>query len=191
MRHRYTEEQRSFIKLQVKGKTTEELTRLVNERFNLELEPGQIRAFKKNYQLTSDVDTKFVPGRESLNKGGRIKGGEPFRFKRGHRPYNYMPVGTERINGDGYVDIKVADPTKWRGKHLVLWEAANGPVPKGHVVLFADQDRHNFDLDNLILISKRQLLTLNRHKLIQRDTELTKTALLIADILQAVETKKK
>lgn len=189
--HRYTEEQQVFIKEHVQGRTTEELTDLVNERFGINLSTGQIRAYKKNNKLLSGVDAKFKKGRTSHNKGKLGGGWKPTEFKKGHRPYNYMPVGSERVNGDGYVDIKIADPNKWRAKHLIVWEAAHGPVPKGHVVLFGDQDRHNFDLDNLILISKQQLMRLNRKKLIQRDADLTRSAILVTDLIHKVTSLQK
>jgi len=189
--HRYTEEQQVFIKEHVQGRTTEELNDLVNERFGINLSTGQIRAYKKNNKLLSGVDAKFKRGRTSHNKGKSGGGWKPTEFKKGHRPYNYMPVGSERVNGDGYVDIKIADPNKWRAKHLIVWEAAHGPVPKGHVILFGDQDRHNFDLDNLILISKQQLMRLNRKKLIQRDADLTRSAILVTDLIHKVTSLQK
>lgn len=186
MKHKFTEEQKEYIRNHVKGRRVDELTRLVNVEFDLELSENQIRAFKKNYKLASGIDCKFRTGHVSYNKGKKTGGWKPTQFKAGHRPYNYMPIGSERVNGEGYIDIKIADPDKWRGKHIILWEAANGPVPKGHAVLFGDQDRHNFDLDNLILVSKQQLMRLNRKKLIQRDTELTRSAILLTDLLHKI-----
>jgi len=184
--HRYTEEQQVFIKEHVQGRTTEELTDLVNERFGINLSISQIRAYKKNNKLLSGVDARFKRGRTSYNKGKSTGGWKPTQFKEGNRPHNYMPVGSERVNGDGYVDIKIADPNKWRAKHLIVWETAHGPVPKGYVILFGDQNRRNFDLDNLLLVSKRQMLTLNRRGLIQRDTELTRSAILVTDLIHKI-----
>ncbi|MDI3234192.1 HNH endonuclease signature motif containing protein [Exiguobacterium antarcticum] len=191
MAHRYTAEQRLFIVNHVQGRTTEALTDLVNTHFGINLSTNQIRAYKKNNKLLSGVDAKFQKGRTSHNKGKSTGGWKPTQFKQGHRPYNYMPVGSERVNGEGYVDIKIADPNKWRGKHLILWEEAHGPVPEGHVILFGDQDRRNFDLDNLLLISKKQLCTLNRRRLIQRDTELTRSAILVTDLIHKIASFKK
>lgn len=191
MAHRYTSEQRIFIAEHVQGRTTEELTALVNEQFRINLTPGQVRAYKKNNKLISGIDARFKKGQVSHNKGKSTGGWKPTQFKSGHRPSNYMPVGSERVNGEGYVDIKVADPNKWRAKHLILWEEANGPVPEGHIILFGDKDRRNFDLDNLLLVSKKQLLTLNRRGLIKRDTELTRSAILVTDLIHKVTSLQK
>ena len=90
------------------------------------------------------------------------------------------------MNGDGYVDIKIAEPSKWRGKHLVLWERKNGPLPKGFAVIFADGNRRNFDADNLVKVSRKELAYLNRNRLISPNAELTKTAITVAKIAQSL-----
>ena len=41
----------------------------------------------------------------------------------------------------------------------------------------------NVDIDNLLLVSRKQLLMLNRNNLISNDKDLTKTGLNIADII--------
>ena len=116
----------------------------------------------------------FKPGQAAFNKGrkGVFLGGaaaEACQFKNGHTPWNYQPVGSERVNSCGYVDLKVADPNKWKSKHAVIWEKHNGPAPRGQVVIFGDGNKRNFDLNNLILVLRVQLAVLNRKKLIQND----------------------
>lgn len=193
----FTPEQIRFIEQHVPGRSNQELTELVNNHFGLDLTFVQIKAFKKNHKLSSGLDGRFPKGHTPFNKGlkglkGVIVGGKETQFKSGHLPHNYKPVGTERVNADGYVDIKIADPAKWRGKHLLVWEKHNGrPVPPGHVVIFGDGNRRNFDPDNLILVSRKQLATLNKKNLIQNDAELTRTGIIIADIYQKIGERKK
>lgn len=43
---------------------------------------------------------------------------------------------------------------------MYIWEQANGPVPKGMVVAFINGDK--CELENLMLISRPELLNLNR-----------------------------
>ena len=102
-----------------------------------------------------------------------------------------MPVGTERTNTDGYVEIKIADPNKWKGKHRIIWEETHGPIPKGHVVIFADGNRRNFDPDNLLLVSRAQLARMNQTHLIKNDAELTKTGVIVADVLSKIGERKR
>jgi hypothetical protein len=63
-----------------------------------------------------------------------------------------IPIGTERMNGD-YIQVKVAEPNSWRSKHHLVWEEANGPLPDGHRLIFADGNPQNIALDNLVLMS--------------------------------------
>ena len=41
----------------------------------------------------------------------------------------------------------------WRPKSYVVWEAANGPVPEGHVLIFLDGNGLNCDLSNIMCVS--------------------------------------
>ena len=43
-------------------------------------------------------------------------------FKKGNKPLNHREVGSERINVDGYVEIKVAEPATWKLKQRVVYE---------------------------------------------------------------------
>lgn len=188
MAHQYTIKQKMFIEAHVTGRTSEELTRMVNEQFGIELTVQQIRGFKKRFKLKSGLNTRFAEGHTPFNKGkkGCSSGGKATQFKKGHIPHNYKPVGAERVNSDGYIDIKIADPNKWRAKHLVLWEEVNGPLPKGCAVIFGDKNRRNFNLDNLILVNNKQLGSLNARGLIKDNADLTRIGVAIADIHLAI-----
>lgn len=192
MPHIFSKEQSVFIRENVVGRTSNELTAIVNQVFDTELSVDQIRAFKKNNKLRGGIDTRFQKGQAAHNKGKPGNGGwRSTQYKKGSTPHNYLPVGSERINTDGYVDIKIADPNKWKQKHLIVWEEANGPVPVDHVVLFGDGDKLNVVLDNLLLVTRQQLFILNRNKLIHIDIELTKTGCLVAELHQRINGLKK
>ena len=49
----------------------------------------------------------------------------------------------------------------------------------------------NFDPDNLILVSRKQLVRMNQRGLIHDDAELTKTGAIIADIYNKIGERKK
>lgn len=192
MAHKYTKEQKDFICNNVKGRTSIELTQLVNKHFGLNLGVNQIRAYMKNHGLKNGLNMQFKPGNASFNKGKKYPGQtNKTSFKKGNKPINYRPVGSERVNVDGYIEIKVADSNKWRLKHRVIWEEANGPIPRGHALIFADSDKLNVSLDNLILVSRSQLARLNQNHLITNDAELTKTGIILADIYSKIGERKK
>jgi hypothetical protein len=115
---------------------------------------------------------QFKPGTVPWNKGISFTGGGrsgEYRFKPGTRIGRaadlWHPVGTLRLNADGYLERKVNDDRpfyrRWRAEHLCIWEAANGPLPPGFAVIFKDGDKMNIALDNLECISRRELMLRN------------------------------
>jgi hypothetical protein len=91
------------------------------------------------------------------------------QFKRGERRgvavRLYKPIGSERISKDGYLERKVNDglplQKRWRAVHLILWESVNGPLPRGHAVAFKNGDKADIRIDNLELITRRELMARN------------------------------
>lgn len=61
-------------------------------------------------------------------------------FGPGNRPHTWKPVGSLRVNADGYLQRKLTDtgyaPRDWVALHRSIWEAAHGAVPAGSVVVF-------------------------------------------------------
>jgi hypothetical protein len=199
----YTEKQTKYLISIVPGHSYQEIIDLFRRRFKLQLRLNQIKAFIGNRNLNTGRTGFFEKGHCPFNKGqkGLTIGGVETQFKKGHLPFNYLPVGSERVrtphtgryhtySGDDYIDVKIADPNKWKGKHILIWEAQNGPVPKGYAVIFGDGNNRNFDPKNLILVSRKQLMVLNRKGLIQNDADLTRTAVIVADLYSEISKRK-
>ena len=182
--HKWSEEEKQYLASIVKGKTYKELVTLMNEKFDYEFSSQQIESALKRYNLKTGNTGQFKKYKEPWNKGlkGYI-GANKTSFKKGNIPPNYKSVGSERVTRDGYTEVKVKDTNKWKLKHRVVYEKYHGEIPAGHTVIFADGDKHNLDIDNLLLVSRKQLLMLNRNNLISNDKDLTKTGLNIADII--------
>ncbi len=102
-------------------------------------------------QEPGSIASRIKPGATPANKGLRRPGWYAGRmretqFKKG-RPAsearNYVPIGTEKVDPKRKVLMrKVTDDpalfpvNRWRPVHVMVWEAANGPVPEGHIVVF-------------------------------------------------------
>jgi hypothetical protein len=91
---------------------------------------------------------RFKPGQIVWNKGmkGLQIGGEETQFKPGQMPHNTVPVGSHRITKDGTLQRKISSDKgnsskRWRGVHELIWVEANGPVPRGHIVVFKPGQR--------------------------------------------------
>lgn len=79
------------------------------------------------------------------------------RFKKGSIPPNAVPIGYERIDKDGYINIKVEGRKKLVLKHRYVWEQHNGPIPEGYNIQFKDGNKHNCeDINNLYMISRSE-----------------------------------
>jgi hypothetical protein len=125
------------------------------------------------------VAYRYPKGHVPANAGLRRPGYAPGRmaetqFKKGRLPSearNYKPIGSLRINADGYLDRKLSDfgpPQKrWQPVHRLLWIDANGPIPVGHAVAFKPgretTDLDKITLDAIELISRAELMRRNSY----------------------------
>lgn len=144
----------------------------------------QAYRFRRGYH--KGWEHRFKKGQTPANKGLRRPGWHRGRmqetqFKKGVRQgvavMLYKPVGTERLSKDGYLERKVRDyvpppgVTKeeasrqrqrvWRGVHLLVWEAAHGPIPNGYAVVFINGDKTDIREENLQLITRGDLMRRN------------------------------
>jgi len=111
----------------------------------------------------------FRPGHRPHNAGkkGWQAGGDSWKtqFKPGMRPHTWRPIGSERVSKDGYLLRKITDTgykcRDWVGVHKIIWEAVNGPIPKGHVLRFRDGNQQNICLENLGLLTRAEQMRRN------------------------------
>ena len=186
--HKYTAEEQKFMSGYVPGHSYREIQKAFTEKFGWGISIGQVSSYINNHHLNTGRTGKFQKGHEPANKGGKgicAPGCEKTWFKKGHMPVNYRPVGSERIKADGYVEIKVADPGKWELKHRIVWDAANGKIPKGYIVIHRDNDKANNSIDNLLLIKRGTNAVLNHTGLYRYNGRFKKTAVRIAELKEA------
>ena len=126
--HKYSEDEIEFIRLKAKqGYTYNGIKNAFNDRFNTNLTFHQIKSTMQRHNIKNNSDSKFKKGHNPHNKGKKMSPEvyekiKPTLFKKGHN-INTRPVGSERIDKDGYIDIKVAMPDKWKLKHKELFFA--------------------------------------------------------------------
>ena len=130
----------------------------------LGLESSREKIQRTGYEASkspASIAARFQNGSVPLNKGKKVSPEiyakmQPTMFKKGQTPVNHRDVGSERVNVDGYIEIKVAEPNRWRLKHRVIWEQVNGAIPKGFNVQFKNHNRKDCRIENLYLISKAE-----------------------------------
>lgn len=177
-----------FIRENYKGVGYHAMVKLIEKEFGAQYKPSQIKNFYGNNKLDSGLNGRFQKGNVPVNKGKKgcwAPGCEKTWFKKGNRPHCQAEVGAESVI-DGYTYVKIAQPNVWKQKHHIIWEAENGPIPEGCVILFRDGDRANIELSNLMMVERRILSQLNKRDLIGMKGDLKDTAVAIAKVKVAV-----
>lgn len=134
-------------------------------------------------------DTRFQKGFTPWNKGKKVQSTEGMKatqFKKGNLPHNIKFDGHERINVDGYVEVRVSQG-KYRLKHRIVWEAVNGIVPKEMCIVFKDGNKQNCDIGNLEIITRAE--NMKRNTIHRYSEELKPVVILIGKLKNKVHEK--
>ena len=191
---KWSDEEKEYLKKITPGHHYIEIANMMNKKFNREFTVDTIKNAIGRYKLNTGFNGRFKKGNVPHNKGKKglyYKGCEKTWFKKGQVSINHKPVGSERIDVDGYTLIKVSEPNVWKLKHRVVWEKANGPIPKNYTVIFLDGDKSNTDINNLALVSRNELLIINQRGLLKKDKELSKVGINIAKLQSKINKRKR
>lgn len=160
------EDELKYFKSIVKGHSNLEIRKLFFKKYGKELTKDQVNNQKRIYNLKSDIDTQWKKGRTSIN---------------------YKPIGYEYITPDGYILVKVGEPSGYKFKHHIIWEQHYGKIPDDSYVMFLDQDRTNFDLDNLELIKKQDLRKIISKNVLTKNKEINKSNILLQKLTNRIK----
>ena len=117
-----------------------------------------------------NLGLRGVTGVHPNNRANQFRPGQ----LSGQAAQNYVPVGTTAINSDGLLKKKWTDDPhltphqRWRPVHVMVWEAAHGPVPPGHIVVFKQPSlhttvEHEITLDKIECISRAENMRRNSY----------------------------
>ena len=157
----------------------------------VDLTIDQVKSYLDRRKIRLGVYGYFPKGHEPANKGKKMPPDvyekcKATMFRAGERPPTWKPVGSERISVDGYIEIKVAEPNKWKIKARYLWEQAAGEkLSRNDSIVYLDGDKQNLELSNLAKISRSDLARMNQNHLFYENQELTKIGITIAKLLGA------
>lgn len=200
----FTKEEVDFILDNYKGRYNNELTESLNDKFNKSYTVEQIKNFKGNHRLNSELETCFQKGRIPHNKGKKKEEYmSPENVKKTNENWKRNRLlgciphekGTIRKNKNGYLYIKVTNEDgnhKWEGLPRYVYEKHHGPIPKGHKVIHLDGNKANNDIENLMLVSSGELAQINKENyIVKENPELSKSGVLITRINNTVKQKVK
>ena len=202
----WTAEIKEFILENYKGVGPSEMADIVSDIFDVSCTRSLMKNFYGRNHLNSGVTGYFEIGHTPLNKGKKqseymsheaIERTKATRFKQSGLPHNTKPIGYERINADGYIEVKVRmrpdrvnHKRNFVAKHILVWEEHNGPVPEGMIVRFLDGNKLNCSIDNLVLMTRAEHLQLTRSKHYSDNPEITKTGVALAKLNIAITNQK-
>lgn len=200
----WTPEREQWLRDFAPGHDIYEIIEEFERLYGVRLSKGAMKNAKHRFGARSGTNVgQFIKGQVPANKGktwDEMGLSEQARancrkgwFKKGHIPHNAVgvPVGATRVDAkDGYTLVKVAErasaPNKndqWRLYHNVVWEEANRmPIPEGHMVVFADHDKANFDPDNLVLVPRPLWVIISRSHYAYWDRESLETCMNVARV---------
>lgn len=196
-RMKYSKEHIDWLRENVPGTPYKAVAEAFNSRFNLNqsVQAIELQA-RKNGIYNGIKGGQFEKGQTPWNKGVKVRPEvldkiRPTQFKQGDKVWNHRPIGSERIDKNGYIVIKVAEPRKWRLKHLVEWEKYNPPLEKNEAIVFLDQDRRNTDISNLKKVTRSQLAVMTTKRLWQETAEANESATILANLFLAISKRKR
>lgn len=186
----YSPEEAQFLKDNHVGRGRAELAAMFAAEFGREITLKQVKSFVGNRKLISGLSGHFPKGQTPWNLGKKgYMGANATSFKAGNLPHNHRPLWSERVGKDGYIEMSVPErnphtgfETRFKYKHVWIWEQANGKKPRGTAVIFKDGNIRNFDLDNLLLVTRAELLTMNLHDYKNQPEELKPSVLALARV---------
>lgn len=186
----FTDEQEKFIKENVKGTLTADLTDLVNETFGTSYTVSQVRNLKNRRRWSSGLTTHFKKGHKPFNKGlkqtdymtaEQIDKTKATKFKKNSVPPNWKEIGSTRLSKGGYLEIKVSDLNgnkNYKSYHRLIYEKHHGvKIKEDEAVVFLDQNKMNFNIDNLKLVKQRELGKFNKEYAKMKHPELNEQIL--------------
>ena len=189
---KWKKEELEYLREICYGRGYKEIAKMITEKFGEEVSAVRVRNRMNKEHLKTGIDTKFEKGHIPYNKGVKRPGWRNSgSFKQGHISAVRREIGAERCNRDGYWEVKVANPSVWKLKHKIIYEQHYGPLPEGAVILFADGNKSNLDIDNLILTTQREMMAMNKGQFCSNDPDVTKTGMAIVKLKILIQDKEK
>ena len=158
-RHTWSSKDVEYLREIASGRTYKEIIALMSEKFGYSFTSSQIRNALRRYNIKTGLMKQSI---------------EVFRP-------DAREVNDERYIR-GYAQLKIA-PGKWVLKHRHIYEEHFGKIKEGNYLIFLDGDKTNFDINNLMEVTRKQLMALNKYKLKYNDADLTRVGIRIGDLI--------
>ena len=163
IKHTWTDEQVEYLKKIAEGTPRKEIVKKINDKFNLNLTLLQVRDCMNGRGIRNNIDKRFSA-------------------KNGNRCQQEKPIGTISKWECGYTRIKTGD-NEWEFIQRYVWRKHHGEIPPGHSVIFLDGNTDNYNIENLALVNRNELMKYNSMRLNSDNQELNRVAVNLAKLM--------
>jgi hypothetical protein len=192
----FTKEQRDILTAYIPGHHMNEIQQFIQEQFRVTYSLKQVGAYCQNHKVRTGFSGQFGKERSPVpyspfKPGKHIS--PATEFKKGQASIKTLPIGTRRDKKDGVTWVKVSNvgSHRWRMEKTLVWEKANGPIPDGAVIKLIDGNPKNIAPDNLMLMTKAEVLRYNRRGFNTTNQTINRAALNLAKLdVRAINAKK-
>lgn len=153
----FTDDIVDYIETIYKGKSTFEITDLINKKFDKDIKREQVRNYLKDHKMPTGFRNKWINQEIKYEKV----------------IYKGNTKQTSILNEFG----------KYESKQKYIYRRHYGSIPKGCVIVFLDNNRENFDINNLMAVPKKIIPVMNFNHLFFDDKELNKTSFVLAELM--------
>lgn len=167
MRNKYSKKFEEDMKKLAPTKRLEELLHIAIKKYSYSITKDQLR----QYLYKREIRYKDYNKNKVSDMGTKV------------------PIGTEYIKPDGMTLVKV-NKNKWKYKQRLIYEQYyNTELSENDYIIFLDQNRNNFDINNLKKITKRESSILANQKIFSTDPLVTETGIQVAKLIINIKQK--
>lgn len=160
----YTQEQHDYIVSVAYGNKYREIADMFNEKYGTNKSVQAIAIYCRKHKINNGITSELTS------------------FKKGHKSnWDGRELGSEKYNNFDDVLVKVqyhgANREIWRLKKELVWEKHYGKKPKHYMVLSLNGNKEDFNIENLMLCTTAEHMTLYKRDYISSNRALTLSAL--------------
>ena len=178
--HKYTEEERDWLRENVPELAVNEVARRFNERFGTNISPGALKRYGALYLNVKRTNEVTLKHRREMNREffTRFHVGDISVHIRGGRPTKVIMVGRDMA-----VDGK--NNARWMPYARYLWEQEHGPLPNGYRLIPLNNDGADCRLENWCAIPSDVMALMARNQWYSTNPDVTMAAIKLCELARA------
>ena len=175
--HKYTEEEKDWLRKNVPELTVKEVARRFNERFCTSITPGALKRYGLQYLNVKRTNEATLRHRRELNAKvfTRFHVGDISVHIRGGRPTKVIMVMRDMVE-------KGCNKAYWVPYARYLWEKEYGPLPKGYRLIPLNNDGTDCRLENWCVVPADVMALMARNQWYSTNPDVTMTAIKLCEL---------